>query len=256
MRSGNPVLSDRALQGATSHAPPGPATDRTGAPAPPTEAFSVEGVIYKTAFLLGVVVLTAAAMWTAFEPETAPMPGVGVVFFTLIGLAVATFFRPRWAIVTGPLYALVSGAFIGLFSLVLEAQFPGIAMQAGVATLATAGGMLVAYRTGLIRVTEQFRKVVITATIGVMLFYGLNIVMAWVGIGPMGVIWGAGWLGIGFSLFVVGLAALNLVLDFDLIQRLDGRAEARMEWFGAFALTVTLVWLYIEMLRLISKLRQ
>ena len=174
-----------------------------------------------------------------------------------IGCYVALWKRPEWASIVAPIYAAVQGVFLGALSGILENYYPGIAIQAAMATMATVIGMLIAFRTGVIRATPLFRKVVVTATMGIMIFYLISIVASLFGINfATNSFGGGGALSIGISLFIVVIAALNLILDFDFIER--GAAEGapkHMEWYGAFGLMVTIVWLYVEMLRLISKLR-
>jgi uncharacterized YccA/Bax inhibitor family protein len=183
----------------------------------------------------------------------------GKMIIGLIGgliAAVATAFRPQWAPISAPIYAFLQGMFLGGLSAFFEARYPGIVVPAVVLTFGILVGMLVTYRAGLIPVTQKFRIGVISATAGVAVFYLLTLVLGMFGIGIPFVHEG-GTLGIIFSLVVIGIATLNLVLDFDLIARLSASgAPKQMEWYGAFALMVTLVWLYIEILRLLGKTRE
>jgi uncharacterized YccA/Bax inhibitor family protein len=216
---------------------------------------TVEGTVYKSALLLVLVIAAATVSWRFAENGVILLPGVGVAFFALIGLAIATAFRPTWAVVTGPLYALASGTLLGAISAIYNAQYEGIVGQAVIATMATAAGMLLAYSTGLVRATPRFRKIIISATLGVMLLYVVSIVMRLFG-AEVPLLHDSGPLGIGISLLIVGVAAFNLILDFDFIERgAQIGADKRLEWYGAFGLMVTLVWLYLEMLRLLGKLR-
>jgi uncharacterized YccA/Bax inhibitor family protein len=179
---------------------------------------------------------------------------MGAPFIAFI-LAMVTIFKAHWAPISAPLYALFEGLFLGTISAMFEVRYPGIAMQAAFGTLATLGGLLMAYRTGLIKPTENFRLGLFAATSGIMMLYLISFVMGLFG-GNMPFIHESGLMGIGFSLFVVVIAALNLVLDFDFIENGEtSGAPQYMEWYGAFGLMVTLVWLYIEMLRLLAKLR-
>jgi len=164
-------------------------------------------------------------------------------------------FKQEWAPVTAPLYALVKGLALGAISAMYNHMFEGIVLQAVMLTFGTLFAMLFAYRSGLVKATENFKMGVVAATGGIMLVYLATIVLGLFGINiPM--IHESGLIGIGFSLFVVVIAALNLVLDFDLIETGVERGAPRyMEWYGAFALMVTLVWLYVEFLRLLSKLQ-
>ena len=249
MRSANPVLNDRAF--ARAGAAP---VLHTPTAAPPT-TMTVEGTVYKSAFLLALVIVAAAFSWRAADDGVLLLPGTGVAFFGLLGLGIATAIKPRWAIVTGPLYAIASGVLLGAISAIYNAAYEGIVGQAVLATMATAGGMLLAYATGLIKATPKFRKIVISATLGIVLLYAVTIVMRWFGV-TVPLLHDSGPLGIGLSLFIVGIAALNLILDFDFIERgAEAGIDKRMEWYGAFGIMVTLVWLYLEMLRLLGKLR-
>jgi len=170
-------------------------------------------------------------------------------------MALITIFRPRSAGITAPVYALLEGLFLGGISAVMESSYPGIVFQAVLLTLGTMASMLVLYRSGFIRVTAKFRLGVMAATGGIAMIYFLTIILSLFGI-RLPFIHEGGLFGIGFSLFVVGIAALNLVLDFDFIEQGARRGLPKyMEWYSAFGLLVTLVWLYIEILRLLAKLR-
>jgi uncharacterized YccA/Bax inhibitor family protein len=166
-----------------------------------------------------------------------------------------TIFKKQWAGITAPIYALLEGLVLGSISAILEVRFPGIAIQAVSLTFGTLVILLLAYRSGLIAVTEKFRLGIIAATGGIALFYIVEIVLGFFGI-HFTAINGSGVIGIGFSVFVVIIAALNLVLDFDFIETgVRVGAPKYMEWYGAFGLMVTLIWLYFEILRLLSKIR-
>lgn len=257
MRTSNPVLTDKALAKVTTElrsAPGSPIVAERG------EQFTVIGTIQRSAILL---ILVAAGGWvgwgfvdvTEFGSVSTPgwlMPSA----LALVALAFLTFFKPMLAPVTAPIWALGEGVLVGAISHVYEFQFDGIVSQAAIATIATAGVTLAAHRSGLIRATPQFRKIVSIATMGVMAVYLINIAMMMFGGDGIGLLWDSGPLGIGISLFVVGLAAMNLVLDFDLFERGEAAGwPPKMMWFAAFGLVVTLVWLYLELLRLLSKLR-
>ena len=185
-------------------------------------------------------------------------PGLLIVGGVIVGLifAMATIFKPTWSPVTAPLYALSEGVFLGAVSALAEWLHPGVAFQAACLTFCTLGGLLAAYKSGLIRATENFKLGVFAATMGICLVYVVSLVVNMVGgQGTMPYIHGAGPIGIGFSLFVVVIASLNLVLDFDFIEQgAECGAPKHMEWYGAFGLMVTLVWLYIEILHLLLKL--
>ena len=170
-------------------------------------------------------------------------------------VSLVTIFKKTWAPVTAPLYAALEGLFIGAISAMFEMKFPGIVMQAVGLTFGTLAALLMAYRSGLIKATENFKLGVVAATGGIALLYLVNIGMGFFG-KSMPFIHDSGLMGIAFSGFVVVIAALNLVLDFDFIESgVEQRAPKYMEWYAAFGLLVTLVWLYLEILRLLSKLQ-
>jgi uncharacterized YccA/Bax inhibitor family protein len=170
-------------------------------------------------------------------------------------IALVTVFKKNWAAVTAPLYALAEGLFLGGLSAIFESMYPGIVIQAVSLTFGTLVCLLLAYRSGMIKATENFKLGIVAATGAIGLIYLVTMGLGLFGI-RMPFIHESGIVGIGFSLFVVVIAALNLVLDFDFIE--NGAAQGApkyMEWFAAFGLMVTLIWLYVEILRLLSKLR-
>jgi uncharacterized YccA/Bax inhibitor family protein len=175
-----------------------------------------------------------------------------------LGLAFLLMFRPQFAKVIAPLYAIAQGFFVGAISRMYETFYDGIVVQAAGATIAVFGVMLVLYRTRIIKVTNRFRRIVVGATIGVMVFYGVSLLIRlFAGSGAVSFLSSPSLLGIAFSVFVAGLAAFNLALDFDFIERgVEQQLDKNFEWVAAFGLLVTIVWLYLEMLRLLSKLRQ
>lgn len=248
MQSGNPALNKNIFLDAAS----GAVFQRDA------NAMTLNGTVNKTGLMLALVVIGAAFSWSRFHgaeslPAMAPLAlGGALVGFVL---ALITAFKQRWAPVTAPLYALVEGVFVGAVSAIFELRYPGIVMQAVALTFGTMAVLLVGYRSGLIRVTDKFRAGVVAATGGIMLVYLASFVMGFFG-HSFGFITASSGIGILFSLAVVVIAALNLVLDFDMIEQgVHAGAPKYMEWYGAFALTVTLVWLYLEMLRLLSKLQ-
>jgi len=176
--------------------------------------------------------------------------GIGGFIFALI-----TMFKKTWAPVTAPIYALLEGLVLGGISAMFEMRYHGIAIQAVSLTFGTMFALLLAYRSGLIPVTQNFKLGIIAATGGIAIFYLAQIVLGLFGI-HFTTINGSGPIGIAFSVFVVIVAALNLVLDFDFIESAAAAGAPKyMEWYGAFGLMVTLIWLYLEILRLLSKLR-
>jgi len=220
---------------------------------------TLQGTANKTGILLLCAMATAAWTWNIYlhsnSPEAVYPLGILGVIGGLIA-AIVTIFKKSWAPVTAPLYALLEGLVLGMVSSIFEARFPGIAIQAVSLTFGTLLMLLLAYRTGVIRVTEKFRLGVVAATGGIALFYFLTFILSLFHINAFQSVYAAGAIGIGFSIFVVIVAALNLVLDFDFIETgVNSGAPKYMEWYGAFGLMVTLIWLYLEILRLLSKLR-
>jgi len=221
------------------------------------QAMTLNGTVNKTGFLLICAIATASWTWSLARSGEPGAVGLPLIVGLLGGLivAVATTFKPAWSPVTAPLYSLLEGLVLGGISALIEARYPGIAIQAVMLTLGTLVCMLVLYRARVIRATEKFKLGVVAATGGICLIYIVSIVLGFFGI-QIPKIYGAGPIGIVFSLFVVTIAALNLILDFDLIE--TGAAQGApkyMEWYGGFAVMVTLIWLYLEILRLLSKLR-
>ena len=250
MRSGNPALKDSTFLDLGS----GTVVSRDAG------AMTINGTVNKTAFLLLLTVLTAAFAWNqAFTPAGEIAPGFSVYMWGgAIGgfvLALVTVFKKEWSPVTAPLYALVEGFFLGAISALYNHLYDGIVMQAVMLTFGTLFALLFAYRSGLIKATENFKLGVVAATGGIALVYLATIVLGFFDI-QIPMIHESGIVGIGFSLFVVVIAALNLVLDFDFIENgVEKGAPKYMEWYAAFGLLVTLVWLYLEILRLLSKLQ-
>jgi len=221
-------------------------------------AMTIGGTAGKTGVLLALVLISGAWGWNQIDPVggTVDIPGWWwIVMIAAFVLAIVTAFKPAIAIVTGPLYAIAMGVVIGAISHIYDAQFDGIVLQAILATAAVFIVMLVLFVTRTIKVTNRLRGVIIGATFGIMLFYLASILMSFFGVN-IPLVWDSGAFGIGFSVLVVGIAAFNLMLDFDLIERgVEAGAPRSYEWYGAFGLMVTIIWLYIEMLRLISKVR-
>jgi uncharacterized YccA/Bax inhibitor family protein len=172
-------------------------------------------------------------------------------------LALVTMFKPVWSPYTAPAYAVAEGLVLGSFSRLMELTYPGIVTQAVALTLAISFSMWGLYRFRLIQVTDRFRTVITAATLGIFLVYLVSGLMALFGGSGLGLVHGATPLGIVFSLIVVGVAAFNLMLNFDFINRVSSYGAPKfMEWYAAFGLAVTIVWLYIEILHLLTKLRR
>ena len=240
MRSGNPTLSDNTFKN-IEYAAPG-------------DVMTLNGAVNKSFILLFLCILTANISWSVEQGPTTSLYGYmaagGIGGFVL---ALITVFKKTWAPVTAPLYALAKGLMLGAVSSTYEMQFPGIVMNAVFLTFATFAALLFAYKSGMIKATENFKLGVAAATGGIALVYLVSLVMSFFG-KQMPFLHDATPLGIGISLVIVVVAALNLVLDFDFIESgVERQAPKYMEWYGAFGLLVTLIWLYLEMLRLLAK---
>lgn len=246
MRTSNPALSSKVFADL----------------APTADTMTVQGTVNKTLILLLLVCVSAAWTWNRYFSAAEPSQAMADVSLWMIGgaiggfiMAIVTIFKKSWAGVTAPIYALLEGLLLGGLSATFEARYPGIVIQAVGLTFGTLFCLLVAYSSRLIKVTQNFRLGVVAATGGIALFYLASFVLGFFGI-QIPYIHESGLIGIGFSLFVVVVAALNLVLDFDFIEQGAAQGAPKyMEWYGAFGLIVTLVWLYLEILRLLSKLR-
>jgi uncharacterized YccA/Bax inhibitor family protein len=240
MRTSNPALNEKAFKGQVAVG----------------EAMTLQGTVNKTGLLLLCVVATAAWTWGLAHSNTPEAVYPWMIGGVLGGFIVAlvTIFKKNWAPLTAPMYALLEGFALGGISAVFEKTYHGIAIQAVGLTLGVLFAMLLAYKTGLIRATQGFKIGVIAATGGIAVFYLVQMALSFFFHFQFSAINGGGFWGIAFSLFVVVIAALNLVLDFDMIETgVQGGAPKYMEWYGAFGLMVTLIWLYLEMLRLLAK---
>jgi uncharacterized YccA/Bax inhibitor family protein len=240
-RSGNPVLREATFRGL-------PATG---------EVMTIEGTVNR-AYVLLLILLAGVAVTVVSDQRVLPgLIGIGAIGGLVV--AIATVIRKQWAPITAPIYALLEGLVVGGISLIMEDAYPGIVLSAVALTFGTFFALLTAYRSRLIKATENFKLGVVAATGAIFVVYVAQAVLSLFGaqIGFLhDAIFGAGILGIGVSVVVVIVAALNLVLDFDFIEQgAANGAPKYMEWYGAFGLLVTLVWLYLEILRLLSKLR-
>lgn len=245
MRSSNPALQQNTF------------TDLARFSVNPTETMSAQGVVLKTAICLLCLMLSAGWTWMKFFQSGSNVAAVTPwMWGGLIGgfvLAMVTIFKKEWAPVTAPIYSVLEGLFIGAVSSMFEAAYPGIVIQAVGLTFGTLFMMLFLYSSGVIKVTEKLKMGIIAATGAIALFYLVAFVLSFFSV-SVPLIYSNSLFGIGFSVFVVVIAALNLVLDFDFIdQGTKMGAPKYMEWYASFALMVTLVWLYIEFLRLLSK---
>lgn len=247
-KSSNPILKEKAFRKEAYN------TD--------TGVMTVNGTIEKTGIMLFILIIAATYTWGKFFNSGDMENAMGSMGGWLIGgalggfaVAMAIIFMKKMAGYLAPIYAILEGLFLGAISAIFESQYQGIVMNAVLATVSTFLFMLFAYRTGLIKVTEKLRAIIVGATGAVAVMYLLSIVMGFFGI-QMSFLHGSSMLSIGVSLLVIVIAAFNLLLDFDFIEKGSAAGAPKyMEWYGAFGLVLTLVWLYIEFLRLLSKLR-
>ena len=222
---------------------------------------TVRGTASATLTLLLLLIASATVAWFSIAAPaadgTVKLPAgwlIGGVVVGLISVLVATA-KPHTARIAAPVYAIAEGVVVGAISRAFETAYNGIVLQAVGATLGVFAVMLLMYRSGVIRATDRFKRIVMGAMMGLMAFYLVSFLIGIFGSMPSFINSSSG-LGIVFSLFVAGLAAMNLVIDFDMIERIEReKMPAHMEWFGALGITVTLVWLYLEILRLLAKLQ-
>ena len=239
MRTGNPALAGDTFTRAASYGTTGTMT--------------IQGTTNKSFILLFLIIFSASWVWSD-AVKLAPL-----FLPALIGgfiISMVTIFKKEWAPVTAPIYALLEGVILGGISALMERSYPGIVIQAVGLTFGTLFALLFIYKTRIIKVTDNFRLGIFAATGGIALYYLISMILGFFNIrAPM--IYDSGIMGIGFSVFVVIIAALNLVLDFDYIEKAsESNVPKYMEWYGAFALMITLVWLYLEILRLLAKTRR
>ena len=235
LRSGNPVLSKKTFDNTISV----------------SEKMTIEGTVNKTGVSLLILVGTGYLTFDTLNPILLIGCGIGGFIFALV-----TIFKKEWAPITVPIYAALQGAMLGGISYMYNYLYDGIVTNAILLTVGILVSLLIAYRSGYIKATENFKLGIFAATGGIAIVYLVNFIMGFfgTGIGVMNVN-NASPLSIGFSIVVVIIAALNLVLDFDFIEEgAEKGAPKYMEWYGAFGLLVTLIWLYLEILRLLAKL--
>ena len=235
LRSGNPVLSKKTFTNTISS----------------SDQMTIEGTVNKTA--ISLLLLIGAGYFTFDLISPVLLIGAGIGGFIL---AIVTIFKKEWAPITVPLYAILEGALLGGISYMYNSLYDGIVTNAILLTVGILVSLLIAYRSGYIKATENFKLGIFAATGGIAIVYFVNFIMGFFGSG-LGVmsVNNASPLSIGFSIFVVIIASLNLVLDFDFIEEgAEKGAPKYMEWYGAFGLLVTLIWLYLEILRLLAKL--
>jgi uncharacterized YccA/Bax inhibitor family protein len=275
----NPLLNDKAFEDANkagyaagAWGPPQSRSTPLGGPVGTgiddgpvsrwdSRTMSIEGTATATGVLFVLLIAAGAVGWQLVET----VDGVGVTKFptwsiagVLIGLAcvIGIHFKPQLAKILGPIYALAEGVFIGAISHAYEGYKNGIVVQAVGATIAVFAVMLFMYRTKIIKVTDRFRRIIFGATFGIMIFYGISLLINLFG-GDVSFLRAnnGSLFSIGVSLFVAAIAAFNLALDFDFIERGSKQGlPKQMEWVAAVGLLVTVIWLYLEILRLLAKL--
>jgi uncharacterized YccA/Bax inhibitor family protein len=244
LKTSNPAFAGRTFSGQAVGVGYGP-------------SMTIAGTVNKAGILLILVLFSAIWTWGRFY-DGGPQAVGG---YTMVGVfggfiaAMVTIFKKEWSPFTAPIYALLEGMFLGAVSAMMEARFPGIAMESVALTFGTCFCLLIAYRSGLIRASEKFTLGIVAATGGIALVYFASMILGLFHVQIPG-IFGSGPVGILFSVVVVVIAALNLILDFAMIEEGAARGAPKyMEWYGAFGLMVTLIWLYLEIVRLLSKLR-
>lgn len=244
-KTSNPTLGEKIIKDYAFAA-----TDR---------AMTVQGTINKIALLLALVVGAAAFTWGKVMTN---IDGAGVITgvngwmtggcLSAFVLAIVISFKKEWAPFLSPVYAVCEGLCIGALSAFFEVMFPGLVMRAVLLTFSVLFAMLFLYKTRIVRVTQRFRTIVLAATIGIAFAYLISFIIGLFGVN-MNFMYGGGSLGIIISLVIVAVAALNLALDFDFIEKgAESNLPSYFEWYGAFGLMVTLIWLYIEILRLLA----
>jgi len=253
LKTSNPALGENTFRGL------GGGGQYGYGPIDVASRMTLSGTVNKTGLLLICAFATAAWTWYRFM-ETRDMSQVAPML--LIGLfggfimAMVTAFKKEWSPVTAPIYALLEGMVLGGISAIFDLRYPGIAVQAVALTFGTLLALLFAYSSRLIKVTAKFQLGVVAATGGIMLFYFLQMILSFFHVPFLSSVYGSGPVGIVFSVIVVAVAALNLILDFNFIEQgVNYGAPKYMEWYGAFGIMVTLVWLYLEILRLLAKMR-
>lgn len=274
MRSSNPALSDKVFEKARTTS----AATEAGWAAPTSQqleeqynapayerpvagdvdGMTVNGTVWATAALLVLLIGAGVFGWNSVNAtlETVSFPGwLFPVMLGGLGVAILTIFKPELARFTGPVYALLQGAFVGAISAVYNTAYDGIVIQAVGLTIGVFAVMLFLFATRIIKVTDKLRMGIVAATGAIFLVYMVNIVLSFFD-ASVPFLHDTGPLGIGISLLIVGVAAFNLLLDFDFVERgVAAQLDRKMEWYAAFGLLVTIVWLYLELLRLLAKLQ-
>lgn len=246
LKSSNPTLQEKSFQGTIFEG------ISTG------QEMTVKGTMNKLGFLLLMMIGATIFSWGQYDKGSDPMPMMMIGVFGGLALALVMVFRPKLSPYLAPAYAILEGLFVGSISAMYNHAYPGLPTQAVALTLLVTLIMFLIYRYRIIRVTKKLRTVVVAATAAIAIFYMVQWISYLITGTPIGSFTNAATpLGIGFSVLVVGLAAFNLLLNFDTVEKgVELRANKYMEWYCAFGLLVTIVWLYLELLRLLSKLQR
>jgi uncharacterized YccA/Bax inhibitor family protein len=242
LRSSNPAMTGKIFE-------------KAGTASVGSDAMTINGTINKSGLMLLLVIAAAAYTWNMVLGNDPGRAGTLAMIGAIGGfiMALVTIFRPQSSAITAPVYAILEGLFLGAISAIINAQYPGVAFQAVLLTIGTLFSMLFLYRSGRIRATPKFRRGVMMATGAVFFAYLISWIMSLLGM-PVGFMTSAGPMGILINLVIIVIAALNLIMDFDFIEKGSQMGAPKyMEWYGAFGLMVTLIWLYIEFLRLLSR---
>ncbi|MDP1821021.1 MAG: Bax inhibitor-1/YccA family protein [Acidimicrobiales bacterium] len=263
MRSSNPALNEKAFERAGTETGWAAATEAYAAPAyrgpvAGDDTMTLNGVAWASGALIVLVMAAGVFGWSSSSssPDELAIPGwLPIVAIGGLGVAILTIFKPHLARFTAPVYAILEGALLGAISKLYNDQYDGIVVQAIGLTVGVFLVMLFLFSTRIIRVTEKLRAGIVAATLGVMLVYVVSMVVNLFG-GELPLLHDSSALGIGISLLIVGIAAFNLLLDFDFVEKgVEAGAPKHLEWYAAFGLLVTLIWLYLELLRLLAKLQ-
>ncbi|MDF1575100.1 MAG: Bax inhibitor-1/YccA family protein [Bacteroidales bacterium] len=242
MRSSNPAMTGKIFE-------------KAGIAAAGSSTMTINGTINKIGLMLLMLIAAAAYTWNMVMGADPGRAGTLAMVGAIGGfiMALVTIFRPQSSAVTAPIYAILEGLFLGSISAVINSRYPGVAFQAVLLTIGTLFTMLFLYRSGRIRATPRFRRGVMMATGAVFFAYLISWILGMFGM-PVGFMHSSGTMGILINLVIIVIAALNLILDFDFIEKGSQMGAPKyMEWYGAFGLMVTLIWLYIEFLRLLSR---
>lgn len=243
--SSNPTLKEKTFERSLS-------AEHTG------DTMTLNGTLNKFGILMALLVASTLFAWDQFQKGSNPSTFMMVGVIGGLVMALIMMFKMSWAPVLAPGYAVMEGLFLGSLTALINEVYPGLPTQAVLLTLLVAGLMFLVYRFRIIPVTQRFRQIILVATVALSIFY----LVQWIGAQFFGTMIAGGTMdssafGIGFSVFVVVLASLNLLLNFDMIEKgAEMQAPKFMEWYSAFGLLVTLIWLYLEILRLLTKLQR